>query len=160
MQITSGKVVSIDYTLTDDKNTTIDTSKGGEPLAYIHGSGQIIAGLEKALDGKKAGDALQVKVSPEEGYGLRDDEKVIVIERSKIQGVPNLKEGMQLQASGGAGAQVVTVKKIAGEEVTLDANHPLAGENLNFDVTVREVRDATAEEVSHGHVHGPGGHHH
>ena len=160
MQITSGKVVSIDYTLTDDEKQTIDSSVGGEPLAFIYGSGQIIPGLEKALAGKIAGDSLQVKVSPEEGYGIHDAEKIMTVPRSKIDGVPNLKEGMQLQASGGHGAQVVTVTKITTDEVTLDANHPLAGANLNFDVTVREVRDATPEEVSHGHVHGPGGHHH
>ncbi len=156
MQITSGKVVSIDYTLTDDGGKTLDSSDGGEPLAYIHGNDQIVFGLEKALNGKKVGDSLKVKVEPAEGYGLRDDAKLTKVSRSKIQGVPNLKEGMQLQA----GQQVVTVTKIAGDEVTLDANHPLAGETLNFDVTVREVRPATEEEIAHGHVHGPGGHHH
>ncbi len=160
MQITSGKVVSIDYTLTNDKQQTIDSSADGEPLAYIHGSGQVIPGLEKALEGKVAGDSLQVKVAPEDGYGSLDKEKIMTIPRSRVEGVPNLKEGMQLQASGGHGAQVVTVTRVTDDEVTLDANHPLAGEHLNFDVTIREVRNATAEELSHGHVHGPGGHHH
>jgi len=160
MQITSGKVVSIDYTLTNDKKQTIDSSADGEPLAYIHGSGQVIPGLEKALEGKVAGDSLQVKVAPEDGYGSLDKEKIMTIPRSRVEGVPNLKEGMQLQASGGHGAQVVTVTRVTEDEVTLDANHPLAGEHLNFDVTIREVRNATAEELSHGHVHGPGGHHH
>jgi FKBP-type peptidyl-prolyl cis-trans isomerase SlyD len=160
MQISPGKVVLIDYTLSDDDKKTIDSSEGGEPLAYIHGSGQIIPGLEKALTGKVVGDALTVDVTPEEGYGLQDPAKIIVIPRSKIDGVPDLKVGMQLQASGGQGAQVVTISKIEGDEVTLDANHPLAGENLHFVVTIREVRNATEEELSHGHVHGPGGHHH
>jgi len=156
MQITSGKVVSLDYTLTDDSGKTLDSSVGGEPLAYIHGNDQIVFGLEKALNGKKVGDAFKVKVEPAEGYGVRDDAKVTTISRSKVQGVPNLKEGIQLQA----GQQVVTVTKIAGDDVTIDGNHPLAGETLNFDVTVRDVRAATGEEIAHGHVHGPGGHHH
>jgi len=156
MQITSGKVVSLDYTLTDDSGKTLDSSVGGEPLAYIHGNDQIVFGLEKALNGKKVGDAFKVKIEPAEGYGVRDDAKVTTISRSKVQGVPNLKEGIQLQA----GQQVVTVTKIAGDDVTIDGNHPLAGETLNFDVTVRDVRAATGEEIAHGHVHGPGGHHH
>lgn len=160
MKITSGKVVLIDYTLTNDNKQVIDSSEGHEPLAYIHGSGQIIPGLEKALDGKTVGDALQVDVSPEEGYGEHDSEKIITIPRAQVQGVPDLKVGTQLQASGGEGPQVVTVTKLTDNEVTLDGNHPLAGTNLHFDVTIREVRDATDEEIAHGHVHGPGGHHH
>lgn len=160
MQISSGKVVLFDYTLTDDDKVTIDSSEGREPLGYIHGGGQIVAGLEKALTGKSAGDQLLVDVTPEEGYGLQDPNKIIVIPKSKIDGVPNLKVGMQLQGNGPSGPQIVTVTKIEGDEVTLDANHPLAGENLHFDITIREVRNATPEELSHGHVHGPGGHHH
>jgi FKBP-type peptidyl-prolyl cis-trans isomerase SlyD len=95
-----------------------------------------------------------------EGYGLQDPKKIIVIPKKQIDGVPNLKVGMQLQGNGPSGPQVVTISKIEGDEVTLDANHPLAGENLHFDVTIREVRNATPEELSHGHVHGEGGHHH
>jgi len=160
MQITSGKVVSMDYTLTDGNKQTLDSSEGKEPLAYLHGQGQIIPGLEKALEGKKAGDSLQVSVPSAEGYGEKDDAKTIVIPRSQVQGVADLKVGMQLQAGGEGGDQVVTVTKVEEDKVTLDANHPLAGVDLNFDVTIREVRDATEEETSHGHVHGPGGHHH
>lgn len=162
MQITSGKVVTMDYTLTDGNKQTLDSSEGKEPLAYLHGQGQIIPGLEKALEGKKAGESVQVSVPAAEGYGEKEDQKVIVIPRSQVQGVADLKIGMQLQAGGEgeSGGQVVTVTKIGDDEVTLDANHPLAGVDLNFDVTIREVRDATEEETSHGHVHGPGGHHH
>ncbi len=160
MQISTGKVVSIDYTLTDDKQQILDTSEGGEPLVYLQGVGQIIAGLEKELEGKKDGDSLKVKVAPENGYGLRDDAKIVQVSRKQIQGDEELKEGMQLQASGPQGHQVVTITKIAGDEVTIDGNHPLAGQTLHFDVTVRDVRDATKEEMDHGHVHGPGGHHH
>jgi len=160
MQISTGKVVSIDYTLTDDKQQILDTSEGGEPLVYLQGVGQIIAGLEAELEGKKAGDSLKVKVAPEKGYGMRDDAKIVQVSRKQIQGDEELKEGMQLQASGPQGHQVVTITKIAGDEVTIDGNHPLAGQTLHFDVTVRDVRDATKEEMDHGHVHGPGGHHH
>jgi FKBP-type peptidyl-prolyl cis-trans isomerase SlyD len=160
MKITSGKVVLIDYILTDDLKKVIDSSEGHEPLAYIHGSGQIIPGLEKALDGRAVGDALQVDVTPGQGYGEHDSEKIFTIPRSQVQGVPDLKVGIQLQASGGGGPQVVTVTQITDTEVTLDGNHPLAGTTLHFDVTIREVREATDEEIAHGHVHGPGGHHH
>jgi FKBP-type peptidyl-prolyl cis-trans isomerase SlyD len=160
MQISPGKVVLFDYTLTDDDKVTIDTSEGREPLGYIHGAGQIVEGLEKALTGKSAGDRLQVDVPPEEGYGLQDPGKVIVINRAQIDGIPNLQVGMRLQGNGPNGPQIVTVTKIEGDEVTLDGNHPLAGENLHFDITIREVRAATPEELAHGHVHGPGGHHH
>lgn len=160
MQITSGKVVSIDYTLTNDQKQTLDSSVGGEPLAYLHGVGQLIPGLEKALEGKKAGDALKVSVPPADGYGVRDEKKVTVVSRKQIQGVGELAEGTRLQAEGPHGMQIVTVTRIEGDKVTLDGNHPLADENLHFDVTVRDVRNATAEEISHGHVHGPGGHHH
>jgi FKBP-type peptidyl-prolyl cis-trans isomerase SlyD len=160
MQISNGKVVSIDYTLTDGDKHVIDSSEGGDPLTYLHGVGQLIPGLEKHLDGKVSGDALQVTVEPADGYGVRDDEKINVVPRKAIQGVGDLTVGMQLQASNGHGHQVVTITKIDGDDVTIDANHPLAGATLHFDVTVREVRDATEEELDHGHVHGPGGHHH
>ena len=160
MEITTGKVVSIDYTLTDDEQQIIDSSEGGDPLTYLHGVGQLIRGLEQELEGKKSGDALQVKIAPAEGYGLRDEAKIATVPRAAVQGAGELKVGMQLQASSGHGQQVVTITKIAGDEVTIDSNHPLAGATLHFDVTVRDVRDATEEEVAHGHVHGPGGHHH
>lgn len=160
MQISSGKVVSIDYTLTDDDKRVIDSSEGGEPLTYLHGVGQLIRGLEKELEGKVAGDSLKVKVPPAEGYGERDSAKTQVVPRKAIQGVGELKVGMQLQAGNGHGHQVVTIAKIDGDEITLDANHPLAGATLHFDVAVRDVREATPEELDHGHVHGPGGHHH
>ncbi|HEY5793090.1 MAG TPA: peptidylprolyl isomerase [Chthoniobacterales bacterium] len=160
MQITIGKVVSIDYTLTDDRQQTLDSSAGGEPLVYLHGVGQLIAGLENELEGKRAGETLKVKVPPAEGYGLRDESKVGVIPRAQIQGAGNLRVGAQLQASSPDGSQILTITKVEDDQITVDANHPLAGENLHFDVTIRDVRDATPEEASHGHVHGPGGHHH
>lgn len=160
MQIAQDKVVLIHYTLTNDAGETIDSSSGGDPLAYIHGQGNLIPGLEKALEGKQAGDKLNVKVGPAEGYGVRDDKLLQQVPKRQFGGA-NLQPGMQFHAQTSQGhARVVTVVRIQGDMVTVDGNHPLAGENLNFDVEVTEVRDATQEELEHGHVHGPGGHHH
>ncbi len=161
MKIEKNKVVSIDYKLTNDKNETVDSSEGREPLAYLHGNGNLIPGLEKALDGKVSGDKLTVSIPPEEGYGLRDDSKRIDIPREVFKGVDEVKPGMQFQARNKEGAvELLTVVAVEGDKITIDANHPLAGETLNFDVTVKEIREATAEELAHGHVHGAGGHHH
>ncbi len=160
MQITEGAVVSIDYTLTNDAKETLDTSNGREPLAYLQGSSQLIPGLERALDGKSAGETLQVTILPEDAYGHRDDSKTTTVPREQIQGSEELTPGTQLRASGPEGEQILTVIKVDETEVTVDANHPLAGETLHFDVTVRDIRSATEEELAHGHVHGPGGHHH
>ena len=160
MLIAQDKVVLIHYTLTNDAGKVIDSSSGGEPLAYLHGQGNIISGLEKALDGRQAGDKLNVRVEPADGYGVRDDELVQQVPRRQFGGA-NLKPGMQFHAQSPQGhARVVTVTRVVGDMVTVDGNHPLAGEVLNFDVEVAEVRDATQEELEHGHVHGPGGHRH
>lgn len=160
MKIESNKVVSIDYKLTDTEGKVLDSSEGGKPLAYLHGKGNIIAGLEEALVGKGAGDALTVSVSPEKGYGVRDEGKLVEVDRDKLNGADQIEAGMQFQAQTPDGPQVFTVARVSEKVVTLDANHPLAGETLNFDVTVRDVREATAEELEHGHVHGPDGHAH
>jgi FKBP-type peptidyl-prolyl cis-trans isomerase SlyD len=159
MNITKGSVVLFDYTLNDDDTEIIDSSKDGGPLAYLHGEGQIVKGLEKVMEGKKAGDSFSVTVSPEEAYGMPDPAKIAVVSADQIEGGEDLEEGMQLEASNDEGEQIVVVSKIEGDKVTLDGNHPLAGMTLHFDITVREVRAATAEEIAHGHVHGPGGHH-
>lgn len=160
MQIANNVVASIEYTLTDDQGNVIDSSVGGEPLAYLHGAGNIIPGLEDALEGKKAGDSFKVSVSPSEGYGEKDEALLQVVPRSMFRGVDQIEPGMQFHAQTDYGMQVITVAKVEGDNVTVDGNHPLAGQNLNFDVKVIEVRAATAEELEHGHVHGPGGHHH
>ncbi|TEM64561.1 FKBP-type peptidyl-prolyl cis-trans isomerase [Pseudomonas aeruginosa] len=129
MQIAANKAVSIDYTLTNDAGDVIDSSAGGAPLVYLHGAGNIIVGLEKALEGKNVGDELEV--------------------------------GMQFHASApDGGMQIVTIRDIDGDDVTVDGNHPLAGQRLNFKVKVVDVREANAEEIAHGHIHGEGGHHH
>jgi FKBP-type peptidyl-prolyl cis-trans isomerase SlyD len=161
MLIAQDKVVLIHYTLTDAAGKVLDSSSGGEPLAYLHGQGNIIPGLEKALDGKQAGDKLNVRVEPAEGYGVRDDSLVQQVPRRAFGGAPNVQPGMQFHAQSNEGqTRVVTVTRIQGDMVTVDGNHPLAGEVLNFDVEVAEVREPTGEELEHGHVHGPGGHHH
>ncbi|MGB8355932.1 MAG: peptidylprolyl isomerase [Chthoniobacteraceae bacterium] len=163
MKIEKNKVVSIDYKLTNNKNETIDSSEGRAPLVYMHGNGNLIPGLEKELEGKASGDTLKVSIQPEEGYGVRDDKKRVEVPIEMFKGVEvdEIKLGMQFQARNKEGAvELLTVAEVNGDKVIIDANHPLAGEVLNFDVTVRDIREASAEELAHGHVHGPGGHHH
>jgi FKBP-type peptidyl-prolyl cis-trans isomerase SlyD len=160
MQIATDAVVSIHYTLTDDAGETLDSSAGGEPLAYLHGKGNLIRGLEDALTGKQAGDKLQVTVAPANGYGEYDKALIQNVPRRSFKGVGNVQVGMQFQVQSPQGARMVTVTRVAGDMVTVDGNHPLAGKNLNFDVEIAEVRTASEEELAHGHVHGPGGHHH
>ena len=156
MPIAHNDVVTIYYTLKDDADKVIDSSSGGEPLAYLHGHGNIIPGLERELAGKSVGDRLTVRVPAAEGYGEYDRALVQKVPRRALKGIANLRVGLRLQA----GHQAVTVTHIAGDMVTLDGNHPLAGQNLNFDVEIAGVRPATEEELAHGHVHGDGGHHH
>jgi FKBP-type peptidyl-prolyl cis-trans isomerase SlyD len=160
MQVAQDTVVLIHYTLTDDAGKTIDSSAGGEPLAYLHGNGNLIPGLERALEGKSVGDSISVKLSPAEGYGEYDESLVQRIPRRALRGIDNVYVGMQLHAQSPEGVRAVTVTQVAGDMVTIDGNHPLAGQNLNFEVTIEGVRPATEEELAHGHVHGPGGHHH
>ena len=160
MQISKNKVVTMEYTLTGDGGEVLDSSDGGEPLAYLHGVGGIIPGLEEALEGKAAGDALNVTIAPDKGYGNRDEQLINSVPKSEFAGIDDLQEGMPLQAQTEQGVQVFWVTKIEADSVTVDGNHPLAGMTLNFDVKVVEVRDATQEELTHGHVHGPGGHEH
>ncbi|MCQ4273191.1 peptidylprolyl isomerase [Pseudomonas kuykendallii] len=161
MLIAANKAVSIDYTLTNDAGEVIDSSAGGAPLAYLQGAGNIIVGLEKALEGKKVGDQVKVAIEPEDAYGEYSAELVTTLSRAMFEGVDELEVGMQFHASGpDGGMQIVTIRDLDGDDVTVDGNHPLAGQRLNFDVTVVDVRDASAEEIAHGHIHGEGGHHH
>ena len=147
-------VVSMHYTLTDNEGTTLDTSDGAEPLAYLHGAGNIIPGLEKALVGKVVGDSMKVTVEPAEGYGEIVPELMQTVPREMFQGVDDIDPGMSFEAEGEGGqVQRVVVKEVTETEVIVDANHPLAGMILNFDVNIVEIRDATEEEVAHGHAH-------
>ncbi len=160
MPITSNKVVQIHYKLTNANGELLDSSEGREPLAYLQGAGNIIPGLEKALEGKDVGDQFTVTIPPEEAYGERNEALIQVIPREAFVDVEEIKPGMQFQAQMGDHPQIIVVTKVEGDNITIDANHPLAGEALTFDVSVADVRDATEEELAHGHVHGAGGHHH
>jgi FKBP-type peptidyl-prolyl cis-trans isomerase SlyD len=161
MLIAANTAVSIDYTLTNDIGEVIDSSSGGAPLVYLQGAGNIIPGLEKALEGKQPGDELTVTVQPEEAYGEYSAELVSTLSRSMFEGVDELEVGMQFHASAPDGQmQIVTIRDLDGDDVTVDGNHPLAGQTLTFQVKIVDVRDASQEEVAHGHVHGEGGHHH
>ena len=159
MKVANSTVVTIDYTLTSDQGDVIDSSSGGEPLAYLHGHGNIVPGLENALEGRDEGEALSVKVIPGEGYGERDPELVHRATRAQFQGIDEVEVGMRFQARSGNEMTVVTVVAVEGDDITLDANHPLAGMNLNFDVKIVGVRAATPVELEHGHPHGPDGNH-
>jgi FKBP-type peptidyl-prolyl cis-trans isomerase SlyD len=160
MQIAKNTVATINYTLTDPKGQVIDSSQGREPLAYLHGASNIIPGLESALEGKSKGENVNVTVPPDRGYGPRDPNLVQPVPRTNFKGVTDIKPGMQFQAQTPAGPRIVTIIKVDPDNITVDANHPLAGMDLKFDVTVVDVREATQEELTHGHAHGPGGHHH
>jgi FKBP-type peptidyl-prolyl cis-trans isomerase SlyD len=160
MAIAQNDVVTIHYTLRDDAEKVIDSSASGEPLAYLHGHGNLVPGLERELTGKNVGDQLKVRIAPAEGYGEYDKALVQQLPRRALKGIANLQVGMRLQAGTDHGHHTVTVTRIAGDMVTLDGNHPLAGQNLNFEVEITAVRAATEEELAHGHVHGAGGHHH
>jgi FKBP-type peptidyl-prolyl cis-trans isomerase SlyD len=160
MKITRDKVVSLHYRLRNDGGDTIDSSAGGEPLAYIQGSGSILPGLESALEGREAGEKLAVRIVAKDAYGERSAALVQNVPRKALATIGKIKVGTQFHAQVTGGARVMTITAVAQDEVTIDGNHPLAGQDLNFDVEVVEVRDATAEELAHGHVHGAGGHHH
>ncbi len=160
MQVKTNSVVHIDYTLTNDDGQVLDSSAGKQPLAYIHGHGNIIPGLEQAIEGKTRGDELNVTVTAEQAYGEHRSDLVQEVPRSAFAGVDNLEPGMRFQAETDQGPVPVTVTAVTAATVTVDANHELAGQQLNFAVRITDVRDATEEELSHGHVHGPGGRQH
>lgn len=160
MEITADRVVTIHYTLKNDDGAVLDSSVGGEPLAYIQGHGNLVSGLEKALEGKEDGVTLAVLVAPADGYGIRDEALIQRVPKRSLQGSGEIKKGMQFQARTDAGMRTFTVTAVIGDMVSLDGNHPLADQTLHFDVEVVGVREATSEELEHGHVHGAGGHHH
>jgi len=160
MQISDGKAVQIDYTLRNDAGQILDSSEGRQPLAYLQGAGNIIAGLEAALEGKGAGDTLSVSIPPAQGYGERDDTRILTVGLSQFPDPKQAQLGAQFGIQTDQGAHIATVTAVVGDQVRLDLNHPLAGETLHFDVTVSDIRNATPEEIEHGHAHQPGGHCH
>jgi FKBP-type peptidyl-prolyl cis-trans isomerase SlyD len=159
VEIDAQKVVSIEYTLRDDKDQVIDSSEGKKPLAYLHGGGNIVPGLEKALTGKAAGDTIEVTLTPDEGYGQYDAR---LIQNVAVRKLPQRKAavGMRFRLDTSDGPRAFTVISVKGDYAKLDGNHPLAGQTLHFKVKVVDVRDPTEEEIAHGHVHGEGGHEH
>jgi FKBP-type peptidyl-prolyl cis-trans isomerase SlyD len=159
MQIADNMAVSIHYTLTNDEGEVLDSSIDDDALVYLHGEGNIISGLEQALNGKVVGDKFKVRLDAEDAYGELIEDRVQVIPRTMFEGIDELEVGMQFQADVSEGPGAVTIIKIEGDDVTIDGNHPLAGLALTFDVEVVDVRAATEEELDHGHVHGAGCHH-
>jgi FKBP-type peptidyl-prolyl cis-trans isomerase SlyD len=159
MQIAKHRVVTIHYTLKDNDDNILDRSEDGS-FCYLHGAHNIIPGLEEALNGKTAGDELSVSIPPEQAYGMHDAAKTQTVSREMFPPGQNVESGMQFHARGPDGQSlVVTIVKVEGDQITVDGNHPLAGVQLNFDVKVMDVREAKGEEIEHGHVHGPHGHH-
>ncbi|GAV20396.1 FKBP-type peptidyl-prolyl cis-trans isomerase SlyD [Mariprofundus micogutta] len=156
MQISNHKVVSFQYTLTNAAGDIIDSSVGGDALVYLHGEENIIPGLELALEGKSVGDKLKVSLEAADAYGEIDPAMVEVVSREVFEGIDSLEVGMEFETAtdDGNDIQFVRISDIDGDNITVDGNHPLAGKNLNFDVEIEDIRDATAEELEHGHVHG------
>lgn len=156
--VTTGKVVSLHYTLTDDDGRVLDSSSGGDPLHYLHGADNIVPGLEQQLSGKAVGDSLKAVVPPELGYGERIGAPRPVPREAFPEDI-ELEEGMQIVAQGPDGDVIpLWIVGVDDQEVLVDRNHPLAGVTLHFDVKVMAVRDATAAELAHGHPHGHDGH--
>lgn len=160
MKLARDMVVTMHYTLTDDIGEILDSSAGGEPLTYLHGHGNIIPGLEKALEGAAVGHRSKVDVTAAEGYGEKNPDLVFEAPREHFPPEMELKEGARVYAEGPEGPISFSVVTLTEKGAVLDANHPLAGKRLHFDVEIVELRPATPEELTHGHPHGPGGHHH
>lgn len=161
MQVTKNKAVALDYKLTIDGGIVVDASEKGEPLWYLHGNANIIPGLEKELEGLKVGDEKTVVVSAAEGYGEYQADRQHAVPKASFPPDSSFEVGdrVMAQAPDGSGLPA-RIAAVSAKEVTLDFNHELAGKELTFTIKVTEVRDATKEELTHGHVHGPGGHHH
>ena len=161
MQIGKKAAVAIDYKLTIDDGIVVDASEKGEPLWYLHGAGNIIPGLEKQLEGLSKGDSKKVVVSPEDGYGTYDKARIHQVPKSQFPAGQKYDVGDHIIATAPDGTEVpARISAMDGKTITLDFNHELAGKTLTFEITVHEVREATKDELKHGHVHGPGGHHH
>ena len=152
MQATNEKVVSIDYTLKDDQGRVLDTSEGKQPLSYLHGKGNIIPGLEQALEGKSPGETLDVSIPPTAAYGERSPELAQSVPRDRFPEGTDVQVGQQFQVQTPQGVRMVTVAQVDENAVTVDGNHPLAGQTLNFNVTVTDVREPTSQELENGRI--------
>ena len=160
MKIEDGKVVSFHYTLFNEQGQQLESSQGNEPMQYLHGASNIIVGLEQAMAGRLAGDTFSVTVQPADAYGERREGNIQRIPIKRLGNNPRPKPGQVLNFQTNQGPVQVTVVKVGKFNLDVDANHPLAGQVLTFNVEITAVRDATEEETSHGHAHGPGGHNH
>jgi len=160
MKISKHTAVTIHYTLSNSAGEVLDSSEGDGPLSFVHGIGALLPSLERSLEGKPAGEKIIIAIEPKDGYGLRDAALVHTVPRNAFNGVEQLEVGMHFESSEENESEMVTITAIEGDQVTVDSNHPLAGVVLNFDIDVLTVRDATDEEIKHGHVHGPDGHNH
>ena len=160
MNIGSNTVAIFHYTLRDESGEELETSRGGDPSAYLHGANNIIPGLEKAMEGHSAGDVFSTTLAPEDAYGEKNPEKQQRVPTKHLVFKGKLKAGMVVQLNTSEGRLPVTVIKAGRHSADIDTNHPLAGQSLTFDVEITEVRAATEDEIAHGHAHGPGGHQH
>lgn len=154
------KVVTFHYTLTNAAGEQMETSRESEPMTYLHGANNIITGLEKAMEGHAIQDKFSATLEPEDAYGIRNDNNVQRIPLKRLKGIGKIEVGQILNLQTNQGPVQVTVLKVGRFNVDVDGNHPLAGEQLTFDVEITDIRDASEEETQHGHVHGPGGHQH
>ena len=160
MNIAPETVVVFHYTLRNEEGEELESSRGADPTAYLHGANNIIPGLEEVMTDKTAGDVFSATVAPEKAYGLRNPEKMQRVPVKHLMFKGKLKPGMVVQLNTSEGRVPVTVTKTGRHSADIDTNHPLAGQALTFDIEIVDVRAASAEELSHGHAHGPGGHHH
>lgn len=161
MKITNNCVASIEYTLSDENGQVIESSdQGGSPMLYLHGHGSLLPALEKSLEGKAAGDTVEVTLPPEEAFGERMQDAEQRVPLKHLAGSRRWKPGMTATVHTDKGQRQVTIIKVGHTMATVDTNHPLAGQTLRFSLQVKDVREASPEELSHGHAHGPGGHHH
>jgi FKBP-type peptidyl-prolyl cis-trans isomerase SlyD len=161
MPLKSNQVVTMNFTLKDDNGNILDSTKGNEPFSFISGTNQILPKLEEKVGEMLIGSKMDVILDPEDGYGIYDDGAVKIINRSEFPEDIELDKGMGFLAKSPQGKDVqFFIKEVEGDNITVDFNHPLAGKNLHFDLELLNLRDATREELDHGHVHGAGGHHH
>jgi FKBP-type peptidyl-prolyl cis-trans isomerase SlyD len=158
--VAKDKVVTFHYTIRDDKNDILETTRDAQPLAILYGHGNVLRGVEAALAGHSAGETVTVTLAPEDAYGERRDNWTQRVSKKYLPATPKLRPGMTVALHTEDGQRSVTVLKVGNKVVDVDLNHPFAGATLTFELELADVRDASAEELSHGHVHGPGGHHH
>ena len=159
MLVAKNTVVSLHYKMKNASGQLLDSTDSRGPLVYLHGIDPLLPGLQKALESKGKGDLVNVTLEPADAFGVRDERLVQSVPRSAFQSA-EVKVGSQFQSSSQQGPVVYTVVKIEGDTVTVDGNHGLAGQAVQFEVNIQDVRAATPDELAHGHVHGPGGHHH